>query len=71
VGVVAGAALLGEGISWNQPVGAVVVILGIAIGQGRLAAAFERAFRRRPVEPDNRPGLSHPDRHADAEIAPR
>jgi len=30
-------AVLGERVSWNQPVGAVVVILGVVVGQGRLA----------------------------------
>ncbi|MDQ2836332.1 MAG: DMT family transporter [Actinomycetota bacterium] len=36
VGVALGIALLGEAISWNEPVGALVVVLGIAISQGRL-----------------------------------
>jgi drug/metabolite transporter (DMT)-like permease len=31
-----GAAVLGEQLYWNQPVGAVVLLLGIAISQGRL-----------------------------------
>jgi drug/metabolite transporter (DMT)-like permease len=31
----AGVTLLGEGLSWNQPLGAVVVILGVAASQGR------------------------------------
>lgn len=37
VGVALGVAVLGEGLDWNQPVGAIVVVLGIAIGQNRLA----------------------------------
>lgn len=45
VGVVEGATVLGERLSWNQPVGALVVILGILVTQGRLPAV-----RRRPAE---------------------
>ncbi|MEU3460023.1 DMT family transporter [Streptomyces sp. NPDC006733] len=33
VAVVAGAVLLGEGMTWNQPVGALVVLLGVAVGR--------------------------------------
>jgi drug/metabolite transporter (DMT)-like permease len=36
-----GVAVLGERLSWNQPVGAAVVLLGVALSQGRL--------RRRPL----------------------
>ncbi len=36
VGVVLGVLVLGERIGWNEPVGAVVVIFGIAITQGRV-----------------------------------
>jgi drug/metabolite transporter (DMT)-like permease len=36
VGVVLGAVVLDEAISWNEPVGAAVVITGIALSQGRL-----------------------------------
>lgn len=35
VGVILGVLLLGESISWNEPVGAAVVLLGAAIAQGR------------------------------------
>jgi drug/metabolite transporter (DMT)-like permease len=41
VGVVLGVVLLGETVTWNQPAGALVVVLGIAISQGLLP-------RRRP-----------------------
>src|SRR5437588_3715711 len=34
-----GAAVLHEGLHWNQPVGTLVVLAGIAISQGRLSAA--------------------------------
>ncbi len=40
VGVLLGVAVLGERFAWNQPLGAVLVVVGIAVGQGRL--------RRRP-----------------------
>jgi drug/metabolite transporter (DMT)-like permease len=36
VGVVLGVVLLGETVTWNQPVGALVVVLGIAISQDLL-----------------------------------
>ncbi|MDR6867894.1 drug/metabolite transporter (DMT)-like permease [Microbacterium resistens] len=36
VGVLLGVVVLSERVSWNEPVGAVVVILGIAVAQGRL-----------------------------------
>jgi drug/metabolite transporter (DMT)-like permease len=36
VGVVLGVVVLGERISWNEPVGGLVVILGVALGQGLL-----------------------------------
>ncbi|MGO4384997.1 DMT family transporter [Specibacter sp. RAF43] len=37
VGVSLGVAILAEPVAWNQPVGAVIVVAGIAISQGRLA----------------------------------
>jgi drug/metabolite transporter (DMT)-like permease len=36
VGVVLGVIVLAEQVSWNEPVGALIVVLGIAITQGRL-----------------------------------
>lgn len=42
VGVVLGVALLGEQVHWNEPIGAVVVILGIALTQGRLKPLLSR-----------------------------
>ena len=36
VGVALGILILGEGLSWNEPVGAVVVFLGILLAQDRL-----------------------------------
>ena len=34
---VLGVVVLGEGLAWNQPVGAAVVLLGVALSQGRLS----------------------------------
>lgn len=39
VGVALGVMILAEQVSWNEPVGAVIVILGIAITQGRIRVA--------------------------------
>jgi len=36
VAVIVGVIFLGEGITWNEPVGAALVVLGAAISQGRL-----------------------------------
>jgi drug/metabolite transporter (DMT)-like permease len=36
VAVLVGVIFLGEGITWNEPVGAALVVLGAAISQGRL-----------------------------------
>ncbi len=37
VGVALGAVVLGETVTWNQPLGAAVVVAGIAVSQGRLS----------------------------------
>ena len=42
VGVVLGIVVLGEGLSWNEPLGALIVIAGIAVSQGRLKALRHR-----------------------------
>jgi len=49
VGVVAGVLVLGEHTTWNQPLGALIVITGIAISQDRLPAllALARKLRKR------------------------
>lgn len=44
VGVVLGALVLGEGVSWYEPVGGLIVIAGIVASQGRL-----RMLRRRTL----------------------
>lgn len=42
IGVLLGVLVLKEQLTWNQPVGAVVVVLGIAISQGRLGFLARR-----------------------------
>jgi len=58
VGVSLGVLILAEPVTWNQPVGALVVVAGIAISQGRLAAVgrWQRsaAKRRRRAAADTR-----------------
>jgi len=39
--------VLGETISWNEPVGALVVFLGILLAQGRLRRRRTRDSRER------------------------
>jgi drug/metabolite transporter (DMT)-like permease len=43
VGVVLGIAVLHEPLRWNEPVGAVLVILGVLAAHGRLTRLFQRA----------------------------
>jgi drug/metabolite transporter (DMT)-like permease len=45
VGVVLGVVLLGETLTWNQPLGALVVVLGIAISQDLLPLRWTRSVR--------------------------
>jgi drug/metabolite transporter (DMT)-like permease len=44
-----GAVVLGEALHWNQPVGAVILLLGVALSQGRLPAP-PFAARARPEQ---------------------
>jgi drug/metabolite transporter (DMT)-like permease len=46
VGVILGVLLLGESISWNEPVGAAVVLLGAAVAQGRLKFIGKKAVSK-------------------------
>jgi drug/metabolite transporter (DMT)-like permease len=57
VGVTLGVVVLSETISWNEPVGALTIIAGIAVCQGRIRA------RRRPTLPTEpaRPRKSEDD----------
>jgi drug/metabolite transporter (DMT)-like permease len=53
VGVVLGVAVLGETLSWNEPVGAAIVLLGILLAQGRIRRTRKRAETVvLPVSPD-------------------
>jgi drug/metabolite transporter (DMT)-like permease len=44
--VIVGLAFLGETLSWNEPVGGLLIVAGVAIAQGR-ASGFTMATRRR------------------------
>lgn len=39
---VAGVSIVGEPLSWYQPVGGIIVILGVAISQGKLKSVVAR-----------------------------
>jgi drug/metabolite transporter (DMT)-like permease len=45
VAAVAGVLLLGERLAWNQPAGGVIILLGVAVAQGRLAGLPRRPAR--------------------------
>lgn len=49
--IVVGAAFLGERVTWYEPVGGLVVLLGVALSQGRVRAAVAAVARwlRRPL----------------------
>ncbi|WP_227878659.1 DMT family transporter [Arthrobacter dokdonensis] len=47
VGVSLGVAVLAEPVTWNEPVGAVIAVVGIAISQGRLSGVGR--WRRKPA----------------------
>jgi drug/metabolite transporter (DMT)-like permease len=51
VGVALGIVLLGETLSWNAPVGAVIVFLGILLAQGRLRLPHRRVTAATQKEP--------------------
>jgi drug/metabolite transporter (DMT)-like permease len=44
--IVVGVAFLGETVVWHEPVGGLVVLLGVAVAQGRVRAAIGVAARR-------------------------
>jgi drug/metabolite transporter (DMT)-like permease len=44
--IAVGVAFLGETVVWNEPAGGLVVLLGVAVAQGRLRAAVGDATRR-------------------------
>jgi drug/metabolite transporter (DMT)-like permease len=45
--IVVGVAFLSERVAWNEPVGTLVVLLGVAVAQGRLRAAVAALARWR------------------------
>lgn len=45
VAVAAGVALLAEPLSWHEPVGAAVILLGVAVAQGRIASRLRDPLR--------------------------
>ncbi|WP_281895854.1 DMT family transporter [Phytohabitans aurantiacus] len=55
VATVIGVVALGEGVSWYQPVGALIVLLGVAVSQGVLSGRFSRAPEptRQPAQQAN------------------
>jgi drug/metabolite transporter (DMT)-like permease len=44
-----GATVLGETLHWNQPAGTVLLLVGIAVSQGRVGALAAASSRRRPA----------------------
>lgn len=61
VSTVLGAVVLGEALHWNQPVGALVLLAGIAVSQGRLSLTA-RASRRTSGSPIPVPSSWEPER---------
>lgn len=55
VGVVLGILVLGEAFTWNEPVGALIVVLGIAITQNRVPLLSSRGSGRVTHEPEVEP----------------
>jgi drug/metabolite transporter (DMT)-like permease len=66
VGVILGIAVLGERVTWNEPVGALVVFAGILLAQGRLRLPRRRDEGRMPQHPP----LASPEAGDPAEIRP-
>ena len=50
--VLAGVLLLGEPLTWHEPVGGLIVLLGVAISQGRVPMPGSRTGAREPVPPE-------------------
>ncbi|MBO1752598.1 DMT family transporter [Actinotalea sp. BY-33] len=51
VAAVVGIAVLGEGISWHEPVGGLIVLAGVAVAQSRRAVASVAAIPAAPAPP--------------------
>ncbi|WP_426500265.1 DMT family transporter [Streptomyces sp. D54] len=63
IATAAGVALLGEQLSWNTPVGALIVLVGAALTQSRARPAA-------PSEPSGRPAAAAPEPSADRGAPP-
>ncbi|MFE5579421.1 DMT family transporter, partial [Streptomyces anulatus] len=63
IATAAGVALLGEQLSWNTPVGALIVLVGAALTQSRARPAA-------PSEPSERPAAAAPEPSADRAARP-
>jgi drug/metabolite transporter (DMT)-like permease len=46
VAILVGVAFLGETLSWNEPIGGLIVVFGVAVSQGRLAGPVRRLLGR-------------------------
>ena len=42
VAILVGLVFLGEPLTWNEPIGGLIVVLGVAVSQGRLAGLSRR-----------------------------
>jgi len=47
VAILVGVAFLGETLSWNEPIGGLIVVFGVAVSQGRLAGSVRRLLGRK------------------------
>ncbi|MFD8713753.1 DMT family transporter [Streptomyces anulatus] len=63
IATAAGVVLLGEQLSWNTPVGALIVLVGAALTQSRARPAA-------PSEPSERPAAAAPEPSADRAARP-
>jgi drug/metabolite transporter (DMT)-like permease len=53
--IVVGMAFLGESVTWNEPAGGLVVLLGVAVAQGRVGSAGALIRRRLGPSPEVAP----------------
>lgn len=51
VAILVGLVFLGEPLSWNEPIGGLIVVLGVAVSQGRLAGIARRLGARGATSP--------------------
>jgi drug/metabolite transporter (DMT)-like permease len=42
VAILVGFVFLGEPLTWNEPIGGLIVVLGVAVSQGRLSGGLRR-----------------------------